>query len=166
MSYVPPAYGQMPQGYGAQPMHGMMDVATITQQEKDATEALNGQATMQLKMIGHQYTTQVDMIKAECDRNITMATNQFQQQRDQAILALEQQQKRQEMQLAMAKQQRVMAISQQAASMQSPATQYKLQMEMQQKMSTLYSGAGAGAGAGKSSGTAGGAAKGGATKTK
>merc|ERR1719359_1793543 len=121
----------------------MMDSGTITQQEKDATEALNGQATMQLKMIGHQYGTQVDMIKAECDRNIAMATNQFNQQRDQAILALEQQQKQQEMQLAMAKQQRVMAISQQAAQMQAQAQQYKLQMEMQQKMSTLYSGAGA-----------------------
>merc|ERR1719389_251148 len=112
MSYVPPAYGQG--------MHQpMMDASTITQQEKDATEALNGQATMQLKMIGHQYTTQVDMIKAECDRNITMATNQFQQQRDQALQQLDMQQKQQEMQLAMAKQQRVMAIQQQAASMQS-----------------------------------------------
>merc|ERR1711869_130780 len=119
-----------------------LDATTITQQEKDATQALNGQADMQLKMIGHQFTTQVDMIKAECTRNITMATNQFQQQRDQAILALEQQQKQQEMQLNMAKQQRSMAIQQQAASMQSQATQYKLQMEMQQKMATLYSGAG------------------------
>merc|ERR1719371_130218 len=93
------------------------------------------------------------MIKAECARNITMATNQFQQQRDQSILALEQQQK----ELNMAKQQRVMAISQQAASMQAQAQQYKLQMEMQQKMSTLYSGAGAGktagTGAGKTTGT-------------
>merc|ERR1712224_826487 len=89
------------------------------------------------------YTTQVAMIKAEYERNIAMATNQFQQQRDQSILALEQQQKQQEMQLNMAKQQRLMAISQQAASMQAQAQQHKLQMEMQQKMSTLYSGAGA-----------------------
>merc|ERR1711939_1293650 len=109
----------------------------------DATEALNGQATMQQKMLDHQYTTQKELIKAEYERNVTMATNQFTQQRDQSILALEQQQKQQEMQLAMAKQQRAMAIQQQAASMQSQATQYKLQMEMQQKMSTLYSGAGA-----------------------
>merc|ERR1719504_532358 len=116
---------------------------TITQQEKDATDALNGQASMQQKMLEHQYTTQADMIKAECTRNIAMATNQFQQQRDQSILALEQQQKQQEMQLNMAKQQRLMAISQQAASMQAQAQQHKLQMEMQQKMSTLYSGAGA-----------------------
>merc|ERR1712078_318290 len=92
--------------------------------------------------LDHQYTTQKELIKAEYERNITMATNQFQQQRDQAILALEQQQKQQEMQLNMAKQQRAMAISQQAASMQSQAQQYKLQMEMQQKMSTLYSGPG------------------------
>merc|ERR1719420_2731332 len=101
---------------------------------------------MQLKMIGHQYTTQVDMIKAECERNITMATNQFQQQRDQAILALDQQQKQQEMQLAMAKQQRVMAISQQAAQMQAQASQMQMQMDMQKKMASLYSGAGMGAG--------------------
>merc|ERR1712216_969551 len=66
MSYVPPMTG-----YGQAPTHSpYLDATTITQQEKDATEALNGQATMQLKMIGHQYTTQVDMIKAECDRNI------------------------------------------------------------------------------------------------
>merc|ERR1711869_34322 len=120
-----------------------LDATTITQQEKDATQALNGQADMQLKMIGHQYTWEKEMITAECARNITMATNQFQQQRDQAILALDQQQKQQEMELNMAKQQRLMAISQQAASMQAQATQYKLQMEMQQKMATLYSGAGA-----------------------
>merc|ERR1719456_1420049 len=161
MSYVPQAtMGGFP-GYGAATHSPYLDAATITQQEKDATEALNGQANMQQKMLDHQYSTQVEMIKAECARNITMATNQFQQQCDQSILALQQQQKQQEMELNMAKQQRVMAISQQAASMQAQAQQYKLQMEMQQKMSTLYSGAGAakGAGAGKTTGT-------GATKTK
>merc|ERR1719240_1236322 len=143
MSYVPQStYGGYP-GYGAATTSPYLDATTITQQEKDATEALNGQASMQQKMLDHQYTTQVAMIKAECQRNDTMATNQFQQQRDQAIMALEQQQKQQELELNMAKQQRLMAIQQQAASMQSQAQQYKLQMEMQQKMSTLYSGAGA-----------------------
>merc|ERR1719169_353592 len=137
MSYVPQAtYGGYP---GAATHSPYLDTATITQQEKDATEALNGQANMQQKMLDHQYGTQLEMIKAECTRNITMATNQFTQQRDQSILAL----KQQEMELNMAKQQRLMAISQQAASMQAQATQYKLQMEMQQKMATLYSGAGA-----------------------
>merc|ERR1712124_99384 len=96
-------------------------------------------ASMQQKMLDHQYSHQKEMIQAECARNITMATNQFQQQRDQAILALDQQQKQQEMELNMAKQQRMMAISQQAASMQAQATQDK----MQQEMATLYSGAGA-----------------------
>ena len=72
-----------------------------------------------------RYSHQTDMLKAECERNIQMATAQFQQQRDQAIMALDQQQKQQEMELNMAKQQRTMAISQQAASMQSQATQYK-----------------------------------------
>merc|ERR1712078_246506 len=134
-------------GYGAATHSPYLGATTITQQEKDATEALNGQASMQQKMLDHQYTTQVEMIKAECTR-IAMATNQFQQQRDQSVMALEQQQKQQEMELNMAKQQRLMAIQQQAASMQSQAQQYKLQMEMQQKMSTLYSGAGA-AGAAK-----------------
>merc|ERR1719353_2526770 len=101
MSYVPQAtMGGYP-GYGAATHSPYLDATTITQQEKDATEALNGQASMQ-----------------------------------------------QEMELNMAKQQRLMAISQQAASMQGQAQQYKLQMEMQQKMSTLYSGAGA-AGAAK-----------------
>merc|ERR1712124_205869 len=90
-------------------------------------------ASMQQKMLDHQYSHQKEMIQAECARNITMATNQFQQQRDQSILALDQQQKQQEMELNMAKQQRLMAISQQAASMQAQATQYKLQMEMQQR---------------------------------
>ena len=31
-----------------------MDASTITKQESEATTALNGQADMQLKMIGHQ----------------------------------------------------------------------------------------------------------------
>jgi len=149
-TYAAPQMSYVPQPYGGQMAQPYLDAATITQQEKDATAALDGQATMQLSMLSHQFTTQADMIKAECERNITMATNQFQQQRDQAILALEQQQKQQEMQLNMAKQQRSMAIQQQAASMQSQATQYKLQMEMQQKMAILYSGAGkAGTGAAK-----------------
>merc|ERR1711939_493498 len=86
-------------------------------------------------MLTHQYTTQQEMINAECLRNVTMATNQFEQQRDQALMQLEQQKKQQEMQLNMAKQQRAMAIQQQAAQMTSQATQYKLQ-----KMATLYSG--------------------------
>merc|ERR1712118_130045 len=109
MSYVPQAtMGGYP-GFGAQTHSPYLDAATITQQEKDATEALNGQASMQQKMLDHQYTTQKELIKAEYERNVQMATNQFTQQRDQSILALEQQQKQQEMELAMAKQQRVMA---------------------------------------------------------
>jgi endonuclease/exonuclease/phosphatase (EEP) superfamily protein YafD len=132
MSYVPPAYGGAPQ----QPY---MNEATIKQQETDATGALNGQADMQLKMISHQYTHQKELLEAECLRNITMATNQFQQQRDQALMSLDQQKQQQEMQLTMAKQQRMMAITQQAMQMSAQAQQQKMQMEMQQKMSTLYS---------------------------
>merc|ERR1719191_1191850 len=154
MSYVPQAtMGGYP-GFGAATASPYLDTATITQQEKDATEALTGQANMQLKMLTHQYDTQ-------------KAKNQFQQQCDQSLMALEQQKKQQELELNMAKQQRAMAIQQQAASMQAQATQYKLQMEMQQKMSTLYSGAGAGAGAAKGAGA--GATKpaaGAGTKTK
>merc|ERR1719486_1525354 len=100
MSYVPPAYGA---GYGAAPQQPYMNEATIKQQETDATGALNGQADMQLKMISHQYTHQKELLEAECLRNITMATNQFQQQRDQALMSLDQQKQQQEMQLTMAK---------------------------------------------------------------
>merc|ERR1719420_836115 len=82
-------------GYGAQTHSPYLDAATITQQEKDATEALNGQTSMQQKMLDHQYTTQKELIKAEYERNITMATNQFAQQRDQSILELDQQHKQQ-----------------------------------------------------------------------
>merc|ERR1719421_1841679 len=73
-SYAPPmsGYGQMPPT--ASPY---MDASTITKQETEATTALNGQADMQLKMIGHQYSTQKEMIEAECTRNIAMAKNQF-----------------------------------------------------------------------------------------
>merc|ERR1719269_368632 len=142
MSYMPQAtMGGYP-GFGAATASPYLDTATITQQEKDATDALTGQANMQLKMLTHQYDTQKAMLEAECARNIEMAKNQV-------------------------KQQRAMAIQQQAASMQAQATQYKLQMEMQQKMSTLYSGAGAGAGAAKGAGA--GATKpaaGAGTKTK
>merc|ERR1719515_395289 len=76
MSYVPQAtMGGYP-GFGAQTHSPYLDAATITQQEKDATEALNGQASMQQKMLDHQYTTQKELIKAEYERNVQMATNQ------------------------------------------------------------------------------------------
>merc|ERR1719213_1289027 len=100
-------------GFGAATASPYLDTATITQQEKDATEALNGQANMQLKMLTHQYDTQKLMLEAECARNIEMAKNQFQQQCDQSLMALDQQKKQQEMELNMAKQQRAMAIQQQ-----------------------------------------------------
>merc|ERR1719364_289001 len=80
MSYVPQAtMGGYP-GYGAATASPYLDAATITQQEKDATAALDGQANMQSKMLTHQYETQKAMIEAECARNIEMAKNQFQQQ--------------------------------------------------------------------------------------
>merc|ERR1719310_825942 len=85
MSYVPQAtMGGYP---GAATHSPYLDAATITQQEKDATEALNGQASMQQKMLDHQYTTQVAMIKAEYERNVTMLDHQYTTQRDQSILA-------------------------------------------------------------------------------
>ena len=55
MSYVPQAtMGGYP-GYGAATHSPYLDTATITQQEKDATEALTGQANMQKQMLDHQY---------------------------------------------------------------------------------------------------------------
>merc|ERR1719504_236662 len=100
MSYVPQAtYGGYP---GAATHSPYLDEKTIKQQETDATAALDGQAGMQQKMLDHQYSTQKEMITAECTRNIEMAKNQFEQQRNQSLLALEQQQKQQEMQLNMA----------------------------------------------------------------
>ena len=52
MSYVPQAtMGGYP---GAATHSPYLDAATITQQEKDATDALNGQASMQQKMLEHQ----------------------------------------------------------------------------------------------------------------
>merc|ERR1719269_536988 len=124
MSYVPQAtYGGYP---GAATHSPYLDEKTIKQQETDATAALEGQASMQTKMLDHQYSHQKEMITAECTRNITMAENQFKQQRDQSLMAL-------------AKQQRLMAITQQAAQMTAQAQQYKLQMDMQKKMATLYS---------------------------
>ena len=48
MSYVPPAYG----GY---PAYGSLDLATIQSQEKEATNALDSQASIQEKMLNHQY---------------------------------------------------------------------------------------------------------------
>ena len=55
MSYAPQAtYGGYP-GFGAATASPYLDTATITQQEKDATAALTGQADTQLKMLTHQY---------------------------------------------------------------------------------------------------------------
>merc|ERR1719421_2545909 len=80
MSYVPQAtYGGYP---GAATHSPYLDEKTIKQQETDATAALDGQAGMQQKMLDHQYTTQKEMINAECTRNITMAENQYKLQMD------------------------------------------------------------------------------------
>merc|ERR1719313_2849262 len=94
MSYVPQAtYGGYP---GAATHSPYLDEATIKSQQKDATDALEGQASMQAKMLDHQYSHQKEMITAECTRNIEMAKNQFEQQRNQSLMALDQQQKQQE----------------------------------------------------------------------
>ena len=42
-------------GFSRHAKRSYLDTATITQQEKDATEALNGQASMQQTMLSHQY---------------------------------------------------------------------------------------------------------------
>merc|ERR1719316_2405067 len=97
-------------GFGAATASPYLDTATITQQEKDATEALNGQANMQLKMLTHQYDTQKAMLEAECARNIEMAKNQFQQQCDQSLMALNQQKQQQEMLTHQYDTQKAMAI--------------------------------------------------------
>ena len=53
MSYVPQAtYGGYP---GAATHSPYLDEATIKSQQKDATDALEGQASMQAKMLEHQY---------------------------------------------------------------------------------------------------------------
>merc|ERR1719160_586737 len=64
MSYVPPATGYG--GYGASPY---LDVTVIETQKKDAVNALT-----------NQHKLQADMLKAEFTRNVTMATQQFEQQ--------------------------------------------------------------------------------------
>merc|ERR1719160_1804219 len=95
----------------------------IETQKLDATNALKNQHKLQ----------------AEYDRNVTMATQQYEQQRLQQEMALDQQYKQQTMQLDMAKQQRDMMITSQAAQMTADAQQHKLQINMQTKMASLYS---------------------------
>merc|ERR1719311_170894 len=61
MSYVPQAtYGGYP---GAATHSPYLDEKTIKQQETDATAALDGQASMQTKMLEHQYSHQKEMKK-------------------------------------------------------------------------------------------------------
>ena len=64
-----------------------LDCAQITQMEKDATEDINGQANMKQKLLDQHYSTQMDMVRTECQLNITMAVNHFQQQREVADAA-------------------------------------------------------------------------------
>lgn len=65
-----------------------LDLKMITQQEKDACDALNGQAALQQKTLDQQFTMQLEMIKADCTQNINMAESQFKQQCAQALLEL------------------------------------------------------------------------------
>jgi len=152
MSYVPSSTSFAYPGYGGMPgMHpGMhiphLEVKTIEGQRDDATKALNGQANMQKDMLTHQFETQKEMYKAECDRNIKMMEQHFQQELAHQNFALEAQFKEQMNQLEMARQQRSMAIEQQAATMIAQAQQFKLQRDMHERMATLYTNPGGAAG--------------------
>merc|ERR1719194_337039 len=143
MSYVPSstsfgypgAYGGMPPG-----MHiPHLEVKTIEGQRDDATKALNGQADLQKEMLTNQFETQKEMYKAECDRNIKMMEQHFQQELAHQTFALEAQFKEQMNQLEMARQQRSMAIEQQAANMIAQAHHFSLQRDMHERMASLYS---------------------------
>ena len=68
-----------------------MDVSVIETQKLDATNALKNQHKLQSDMLEHQYNAQKAVLKAEYDRNVTMATQQFEQQRLQQEMALDQQ---------------------------------------------------------------------------
>merc|ERR1719235_2905979 len=116
-----------------------LEVKTIEGQRDDATKALNGQANLQKDMLTHQFETQKEMYKAECDRNIKMMEQHFQQELAHQNFALEAQFKEQMNQLEMARQQRSMAIEQQAANMIAQAHHFKLQRDMHERMATLYS---------------------------
>jgi len=148
MSYVPSSTSFAYPGYGGmQGMHpGMhiphLEVKTIEGQRDDATKALNGQANMQKDMLTHQWETQKEMYKAECERNIKMMEQHFQQELAHQNFALEAQFKEQMNQLEMARQQRSMAIEQQAATMIAQAQQFKLQRDMHERMATLYTNTG------------------------
>merc|ERR1719171_585736 len=151
MSYVPSSTSFGYPGYGMPGMHpGMhiphLEVKTIEGQRDDATKALNGQANLQKDMLTHQFETQKEMYKAECDRNIKMMEQHFQQELAHQNFALEAQFKEQMNQLEMARQQRSMAIEQQAATMIAQAQQFKLQRDMHERMATLYTNPGGAAG--------------------
>merc|ERR1719171_1140947 len=155
MSYVPSSTSFGYPGYGMPGMHpGMhmphLEVKTIEGQRDDATKALNGQADLQKEMLTNQFETQKEMYKAECDRNIKMMEQHFQQELAHQTFALEAQFKEQMNQLEMARQQRSMAIEQQAANMIAQAHHFKLQRDMHERMANLYSNPGKGAGAGAS----------------
>jgi len=155
MSYVPSSTSFGYPGYGMPGMHpGMhmphLEVKTIEGQRDDATKALNGQADLQKEMLTNQFETQKEMYKAECDRNIKMMEQHFQQELAHQTFALEAQFKEQMNQLEMARQQRSMAIEQQAANMIAQAHHFSLQRDMHERMASLYSNQGKAA---KTSGT-------------
>merc|ERR1719269_402409 len=101
-----------------------LDAKVIETQRLDATGALTNQHKLRTDMLTHQYDAQKLQLKAEFERNVTMAKQQFGQQM---------------MELDMAKQQRDMMITSQAAQMSASAQQHKLQIDMQTKMASLYS---------------------------
>ena len=88
MSYVPQAtYG----AYGGMQASPYLSTDVIDTQKTDAVNALKNQHKLQSDMLEHQYNAQKSVLKAEYDRNVTMATQQFEQQRLQQEMALDQQ---------------------------------------------------------------------------
>merc|ERR1719146_24776 len=117
-----------------------MSSELIKKQQEDVTGILESQATSQKKMLDNQYDAQKRMVEAEAKRMIEVTTEQYGQQKKQALAALDMSYNQQINSLNMARQQREMAITPQAAQMSAQAKQHELQVEMQKSLMQAYSG--------------------------
>merc|ERR1719271_738143 len=91
---MPAAYGAYGGAYGGmQQASPYLDAKVIETQKLDATNALGNQHKLQTDMLTHQYDAQKLQLKAEFERNVTMATQQFEAQMLQQTMQIDMQNK-------------------------------------------------------------------------
>merc|ERR1711865_1265209 len=119
----------------------MLSADQIEKQKNDHLKRVDDQVKMQTEMIATALAQQVLMMKNECERNVTMADQQFSNEAAGQKMALQQQFEQQRMLFQTQHAQHKAQIDQQAMQLTAVANQQKLQKDMEEQMLKLQAAA-------------------------